>query len=368
MPEQAVNVLLVEDDQGMEKIISRWLQSVPEMRFNVIWADTLRGALEALSTRQVHLILLDLNLPDSSSLDTLTRTCNAAPALPIIVLTANDEAETGINAVKMGAQDYLTKGAVNLQRLKSSIMFSMERKKIELEILSRKERLKEEYEVMSRATKRLISPEVVNQLLEGKMDSALKSEQRFITVMFADVRGFTAFAEYHPAGEVARVLNHLLGEMAVSVIEEGGYLDKFLGDGLMAIFGAPNSLYNQWLRAARAAFKMQARMDLFNRQRLNSGPAPEGMENDIQIGIGINSGNAIVGFIGTQDRCEYTAIGDSVNIASRICAGAEGGEILITRVVWDGIQQQGEIGDWRLIRLKGKKLPIEIANLKYVRL
>ena len=108
MPEQSVNVLLVEDDKGMEKIIRAWLQSVREMRFNLIWAETLQGAFELLSTREVDIILLDLNLPDSSSLDTVTRTGNAAPALPIIVLTANDDAETGVNAVKMGAQDYLT--------------------------------------------------------------------------------------------------------------------------------------------------------------------------------------------------------------------------------------------------------------------
>ena len=368
MPEQSINVLLVEDDKGMEKIIRAWLQSVREMRFSLIWAETLHGALELLSTREVDIILLDLNLPDSSSLDTVTRTCNAAPALPIVVLTANDDAATGLNAVKMGAQDYLTKGAVNLQHLKSSIIFSMERKKIELEILSHKDKLQEEYEVMTRATKRLISPQLVNQMLEGKTDGEFKPEQRFITVMFADVRGFTAFAESHPAEEVAGILNHLLGEMAVSVIEEGGYLDKFLGDGLMAIFGAPSPLDNQWLRAARAAFKMQARVDLFNRQNLLSPARLFPLENDIKIGIGVNSGNAIVGFFGTRDRCEYTAIGDSVNIASRICADAGGGEILITRVVWDGIQNRGDIEDWRLIQIKGKKLSIEVANLKYVRL
>jgi class 3 adenylate cyclase len=368
MPSKAIKVLLIDDDEGMERIVRGWLRTVEEMELDLLWAGSLEQGFNLLSRQAVDLILLDLNLPDSAGLDTVVQTCQAAPALPIIVLTANDEGEVGIEAVKVGAQDYLLKGDVNVQQLRRSIVFAIERKKTELEILSGKEKLKQEYEDIAQATQKLISPEVVSRLVMGDHGKPLKSEQLLVTIMFADIRGFSAFAEHYPAEEVVKVLNHLMGEMVISVMEEGGYLDKFLGDGLMAVFGAPRTLDNQWLQAARAAFKMQARVNLFNRRRLKLFPQLADFDSDLQIGIGLHSGTAIVGFIGTHERCEYTAIGDCVNIASRLCMNAKGGEILITRVIADGIREQGELENWRLLQVKGKALNIEVATLRSVRL
>lgn len=368
MSDQPINVLLIDDDEGMEKIVRSWMRNIKGMAFTLSWAASLGAGLSLLAGRNMDIILLDLNLPDSGGLETVTRTYTAAPSLPIIVLTSSQETAMGINAVKMGAQDFLTKGEVNVHQLRRSIIFSLERKKMELEILSGKEKLKREYESIAQATRKLLSQEVVNQLATGDRDNALPSEQRLVTIMFVDIRNFTTFAEHHPATEVVEVLNHVLGEMVVSVMEESGYLDKFLGDGLMAIFGAPNTLDNQWLRAARAAFKMQTRIDLFNRERAKLFPRIAGWDVDLQVGIGLHSGTVIVGFIGAQDRCEYTAIGDVVNIASRLCAQAQGGEILISQVVADGVGAEGVIENWRILQLKGKVLPIEAASLRCVRL
>ncbi len=368
MPSKAIKVLLIDDDEGMEKIVRAWLRTVKEMEFDLLWAGSLEQGFNLLSRQAVDLILLDLNLPDSAGLDTVLRTCHAAPNLPIIVLTSNDEAGIGINALKIGAQDCLTKGKVNVQQLRRSIVFSMERKKIELKILSGQARLKEEFMSIAQATQKLISPEVVNRLVMGDQGKPLKSEQLLVTIMFADIRGFSTFAEHYPAEEVVKVLNHLIGEMVISVMEEGGYLDKFLGDGLMAVFGAPRTLDNQWLRAARAAFKMQARVNIFNHRRLKLFPQLTDFDSDLQISVGLHSGTAIVGFIGTHERCEYTAIGDCVNTASRLCMNAKGGEILITRVIADGIREQGKIENWRLLQVKGKVLNIEVATLRSVRL
>ena len=368
MGDGAIKVLLIDDDEGMERIVRAWLRTIKEMQLELAWAPSLAQGFKLLADRGADVILLDLNLPDSVGLDTVAQTCQAYPTLPIVVLTANDEGEVGTQAVKVGAQDYLTKGDVNVQQLRRAIVFAIERKKTELEILSGKEKLKQEYEHIAQATMKLLSPEVVSELVAGEKGQGLKSDKRLVTLMFTDIRGFTGLAEHFPAEEVVKVLNHLMGEMVISVSEEGGYLDKFLGDGLMAIFGAPASLDNQWLRAARAAFKMQTRVDLFNRRRRDLFPQLTGFEKDIQIGVGINSGTAIVGFIGTHERCEYTAIGDCVNIAARLCATARGGEILITRVVADGIRAEGEVENWRLLQVKGKTLNIEVASLKCVRL
>ena len=368
MEDKTIKILLIEDDESMVKVIGAWLKMMRQVPCELVWADSLGKGLDFLNKTAIDAVLLDLNLPDSKSMETIPRTCSAAPSVPVIVLTGADGGEIGISAVKMGAQDYLTKGEVNPQLMMRSIMFGIERKRMEIDLKQSKESWQKHYETISKATQKLVSPEVLSQLMESPEERTLKAEQKIITVLFADVRSFTTISEGNPADMVIKLLNHLLGEMVVSVLEEGGYLDKFLGDGLMAIFGAPTSTENDWLRAVRAAYKMQARIDIFNRQREVLFPGLTDLDSDIKIGVGIHSGRATVGFVGTAERCEYTAIGDCVNIASRLAAEAEGGEILITRVVSDALGNEGQVGDWRIIQLRGKKLSTEVAHVKYVNL
>jgi class 3 adenylate cyclase len=351
-------VLLVEDDERTAKLVERWFEFAKESMLELEWADSLRSGLKRLEAGGTDAVLLDLGLSDSSGLETLVRVRRAAPQAPIVVLTSSEYDKVGIDAVKNGAQDFLHKGEVDSPKLVRAIFFAIERKRLE----------NQKFQRVAEAAHKIMSPDLIKKVIAETGDNMNRIDQLLITILFADIRNFTTISERYPKELVIKLINYLLEEMAMSVTEEDGYIDKFLGDGLMALFGALKTTDNDWLRAVRAAYKMQARIEIFNRQRATVFPELTGHREDIRIGVGIHSGMATVGFIGTSDRYEYTAIGDCVNIASRLCSEAEGGEILITRVVADAIGDQGEVDDWRLFQLKGKALTTEAATLKYVKL
>jgi adenylate cyclase len=171
------------------------------------------------------------------------------------------------------------------------------------------------------ALERFLSPSISRKITAEAADIRLGGESQRITVLFADVRGFTTMAERMKPREAVEVLNEFFTRMTDVIFEHGGTLDKYLGDGLMALFGAPFALQNDAEAAVRAAAGMQRTLEELNR---NSGKAA------LHIGIGIHTGEAVVGFLGTQRRMDYTAIGDTVNVASRLCSQAEPNQIVVS--------------------------------------
>lgn len=172
-----------------------------------------------------------------------------------------------------------------------------------------------------RATfQRYVTPEVVDALLSQPAAAELEGGRREVTVLFADIRGFTAFAEQRPPEQVVTILNHYLSAMAEAVLLHGGMVDKFLGDGIMALFGAPLPGEAHADGAVRAALEML--------RRTGEIASPEARK--LSIGIGIHTGEAVVGSIGSPRRLEYTAVGDVVNVASRLQELAEPGGIVLS--------------------------------------
>ncbi len=161
---------------------------------------------------------------------------------------------------------------------------------------------------------RYVSKQVVEELLKESDQITLGGERREITVLFCDIRGFTTLSEHRRPGEVVGILNEFLGAMVEEVFAHGGTLDKFLGDGMMVFYGAPGHQADQAARAVRTGLGMRARLE-----ELNAGWQVRGLPS-LRIGIGVNTGPATVGNIGSKERMEYTAIGDTVNTASRVQA------------------------------------------------
>jgi adenylate cyclase len=157
---------------------------------------------------------------------------------------------------------------------------------------------------------RYVTPQVRDEILAGKIP--LGGERRRATVLFCDVRGFTALSEKLPPEEVVAVLNAYLNLMVDALVEEGATIDKFLGDGILAVFGVPLAQEDGARRAVRAALAMLARLDVWNAERKSAGATP------LAIGIGVHSGEVVAGNIGSARKMEYTIIGDAVNTASRI--------------------------------------------------
>ncbi|MBX5484321.1 MAG: FHA domain-containing protein [Myxococcaceae bacterium] len=180
-----------------------------------------------------------------------------------------------------------------------------------------------EAEAVTRAElSRFLSKAVAEAVIQGEVEVMKKGQQAEISVLFADIRGFTTMAEAEDPQETVDMLNEFFTAMADVVFRHAGNLDKFIGDCVMAVWGPPRPNPDDPARALKAALEMQHEVTLLNQRRAARGKKP------IEVGIGINTGLAVVGYMGSAERHEYTAIGDSVNTASRLCGIARGGEVL----------------------------------------
>jgi adenylate cyclase len=169
---------------------------------------------------------------------------------------------------------------------------------------------------------RFLSRAVAEAVIRGETEDLRQSRLAEVTCLFADIRGFTTLSENESPQEVVSMLNEFFTLMAGVVFRHEGNLDKFIGDCVMAVWGPPSSHPDDPARALRAALEMQDAVDVLNGSRMAAGKPP------IEVGIGVNTGQAVVGYMGSSERHEFTAIGDSVNTASRLCGLAKGGEVL----------------------------------------
>lgn len=215
-------------------------------------------------------------------------------------------------------------------------------------------------EEVARANYCRFMPEyVVQQLLENPDSFRLGGVNQMITVLFADIRGFTTIAEKESPENVVALLNQYFTAMTEIIFEHGGTLDKYIGDGLMALFGAPTATEADAANAVNAAVAMQKRL-------LELRSEGEGQEfADVAIGIGLHTGVATVGYIGSERRSEYTAIGDTVNLASRLESNTTGGQILISEAT---AQAAGDIFPMikqEALTVKNRVQPVELFELKW---
>ena len=214
-----------------------------------------------------------------------------------------------------------------------------------------------EREILRDTFSRYLSQPVMEQVLSDKASRSLRTSRREVSVLFADIRSFTTFAERRQPEEVVTALNQYFDRMVRVVFGHRGTLDKYLGDGLMALFGAPLEQPDHARHAVQAALEIQAAVADLNTARRHAGLACLG------IGIGINSGEAIVGNIGTEERMEYTVIGDMVNVAQRLQAEAAGGDIVISDNVLASIRGRFTVHQTLETRLKGRRQAVRAHRI-----
>ncbi len=199
---------------------------------------------------------------------------------------------------------------------------------------------------------KVVSRDIAEELMKG--DVELGGENRHVTVLFADIRGFTALTEGMEPQEVIGFLNECMERLRAAVEEEGGVVDKFVGDELMAVFGAPIAQGDDASRAVRAALRMRDSMTQLNVERIGRGDA------SIGLGIGLSTGLAVAGNMGSRERLNYTVLGDIVNLGARLCSGAAAGEILITENTRDEAADQVEVESRGAQSFKGFSRDIEV--------
>jgi adenylate cyclase len=201
-----------------------------------------------------------------------------------------------------------------------------------------------------------VSPAVVDEILETttKDEVRLGGTKKTITALFADIRGFTALSEKMKPEEVIDMLNHYFGDMTDKVFRHGGTLDKYMGDCLMAFFNAPLEQKDHTIEALRAALEMQASAKELAKK--------EGMPA-VKYGIGVNTGPAVVGNMGSEKRLDYTIIGDAVNLASRLCSKADGDKVLIAEGTYMLVKDRIRAKKLRKMEFKGKAKPIMVYEV-----
>ena len=208
-------------------------------------------------------------------------------------------------------------------------------------------------EAQRRLFERMVSPAVIDQLDPNSLQ--LGGKRTDITVLFADVRGFTSFSESQEPEKLVSILNRYLGAMADAVLSQEGTIDKFMGDAIMSWFNAPVPQVDHTLRAVKAALAIRARFEALYLE------LPK--EAHLSFGAGIHYGDAILGLIGTDRRVEYTAISDSVNTAKRLQENSAKNQIIISREAYARVKDEIEVKPVAPVAAKGKTQPLEVYEV-----
>ena len=227
--------------------------------------------------------------------------------------------------------------------------------------LKEKDAIKREKDAIKRAFTRYVAREVVTEILRDPDKIVLTGERRDVTVLFCDVRGFTSISERLSPEEVVSLLNAFYTLMIDTTFKHEGTLDKFLGDGVMSVFGAPIFHPDHSVRALRTALAMQAGIRELSARRVAEGKAP------LKIGIGVNAGSAVAGTVGTEQRMEYTVIGDSVNLAARLESVAKAGQILISGATHALVKHAIHARPLGRVKVRGKEDEIDVYEVLGVR-
>jgi adenylate cyclase len=333
VPSKHTRVMVVDDSAIVSAFVTDRLES---LGYEVHAFEDPVVALERVEQVKPDIVVTDLDMPQMSGAELCRRLKRPTYNLPVIVLTAN-ETERPLAALEAGADDYIRKGTP-MDEVAARIDNIMKRTNAT--------------ERMRRLFARYTSDAVVSQVLRDG-DLVLTGEKREVTILFSDIRGFTSFAESHAPEIVMATLNDILGRLADAVLTCGGTVDKFLGDGLMAVFGAPVRRPDDARWAVTAARKMI--------ESLAERTATA--EHELEISIGINTGIVVAGSLGNERRTEYTCIGDAVNVASRLCAIAEPHQILLGEGT---IRQLTDDAYEALppVKLKGKANPVPVFRAK----
>jgi len=341
MTERGAHLLVVDDNRVNRLLLGRGLEL---QGHRVASAENGRIALDMLRAEPFDLMLLDMEMPEMDGFQVLEQMVGDAGLrdIPVIVTSSLEGVAHVVRCIELGADDYLTK-PVNPVLLKARINSSLEKK-----------RLRDQQRDMVR---RFATSAVAQDLQDSGF--ALGGRRIHGAVMFSDIRGFTSMVESQAPEETIELLNSYYTLMFEAIAGHGGVVNQMIGDGLMAIFGAPLPLAEPALSAVRAAMDMQEMVDLFNVERAALQKLP------IRIGIGIATGDMVAGYTGTQQRATYTCIGDTVNLAARLEAHTKVAQraVLVDPATRAALGERLAVEALGAVPFKGKAAPVEVFSV-----
>ena len=360
-------ILIVDDNETNRCLLATRLGAEG---YETTEAENGERALEVAREVVPDVVLLDVMMPKIDGFEVCRRLKGDSTLgfVPIIMVTARTDSKDVVTGLNAGADEYLTKPidhAALVARVRSMLRIKelhdrVETQAAELASWNRtlEQRVVEQLAQIERVTrlKRFLSPQIAELILSSSPHDALASHRRQVTIVFCDLRGFTAFAEIAEPEDVMAVMREYHATLGSLIHEFEGTLERFVGDGIMVIFGDPIPCPDPCARAVQMAVAMRGRLlELSSKWRRE--------RHELGFGVGIAYGYATLGAIGFEGRSEYSAIGTVVNLAARLCAEARDGQILIddkVRAALDGRATAEPVGE---LTLKGLHRPIEAFNV-----
>jgi adenylate cyclase len=336
---RAPGTILIADDNRVNRLLLA--RGLEHEGHTVVYAEHGREALDLLRQQRFDLLLLDVLMPELDGYEVLAKLKDDPHLrdIPVIVTSALDEIDSVVRCLEMGAEDYLTK-PVNPVLLSARINASLEKK-----------RLRDQQ-------RELISKFATKEVAEDLLTSGFSLGGQYVeaSAMFCDIRSFTTISESREPAETIELLNDYYTLMMDAIGGEGGIVNQMIGDGLMAIFGAPVPRDDHRQAAVLAARQMVELIRLFNEEQAASEKV------QIQIGVGIASGRVVAGYTGTHNRATYTCVGDTVNVAARLESHTKelGRPILIDENTREGLTDEIAIEPQGELLMKGKTQPTQV--------
>jgi adenylate cyclase len=371
---EAAGSILVVDDNAVNR--ATLTMGLGRDGHRVTTADNGREALDLLESAPFDAVLLDIVMPELDGYAVLERmkADERLRGIPVIVITAVDDLASAVRCIEIGADDYLTKpfdpvllrARINASLVKKRL-HDLERQHAD-ETARLNERLTARVEeqmaelVRTGQLRRFLPRPVAEGLLSGRLD-ADGFERRRVTILFADMVGFTDLSETLEPEELAEVLDEYLREMSAVLVAHGATLDNYIGDGIMAVFGAPEQTAeaDQAWSAVQAAVEMRSRArELAARLRARGVPA------DLQVRVGINAGYCTVGVFGSDVLRAYKVVGFAVNIAARLQAEATPGTVLCGFRTYALVRDRVTAEPREPLNLKGSARPVEAWEILQV--
>ncbi len=341
-------VLAVDDTPRNLDVIEAALAREP---WDLHCATSGPEALRLIAATEPDVILLDVMMPGMDGIE-VCRQLKGNPTtrmIPVVLVTALDSPEDRVRGLDAGADDFVTK-PFHPSELRARV-------RAHLRVRALQRRLQARESILRTLFARYVSDDVAKALLRDSNLAGLGVARTRLTVLFADLRGFTAVSESAPPEEVVQILNQTFLALTEALFAHGGTFDKFIGDCLMAFFGAPIAGTDDTNRCVRAALDMQAAFS-----EVLHGWADTRYAN-LGLGIGIHLGDAVVGNVGTERLMDYTAIGDTVNLAARLEEIAGRGEILVSEAVAHNVEGAFELQDLGNKAVKGRAQGVRVFRV-----
>lgn len=350
----AARVLIVDDREPNVLLLEAMLRRAGYT--SVARTTNPQAVCDLHREHRFDLILLDLQMPlmDGFQVMEALKAVVGDAHLPVLVITAQPGHK--LRALKAGARDFITKpfeqGEV-LMRVQNLLEVRLQQKALE----TYGARLEARNQFIRKAFGRYLSDEIVESLLASPEALALGGARRVVTMMMADLRGYTPIAESLPPEKVVRMVNNFLETMIEVLVAHGGTMIDFTGDGFFALFGAPVGHPDDAARAVACALAMQRAMTGVNDRNRAMGLPP------LEMGIGLNTGEVVVGNIGSVQHAKYGVVGSAVNLTARIESYSTGGQVMISPSTFDAVRGEVEIDERLHVEPKGVSLPVALYSV-----